>query len=187
MKIYLLICALIFSTLTLAETTSTLVRIQNDNGLFHVIRSEDGLRIPVIPANAEIKALMESLSGSEALMKGHITYVKDLEHQPLRPVFVVEEMKAISLRDLKVNYTAEAIPAPKEVHQEIVLRPAFPVTAEVASAITMTTSILMMEELTSGSGDPGGRRELRQALFFSAGAMATLLFIYEQIQGKTKP
>jgi hypothetical protein len=45
----------------------------------------------------------------------------------------------------------------------------------------------MIEQLTSGDNDPDGRRQMRQALFLSTGAIATLLFVYEQLEGKAKP
>ncbi len=169
---------------------SALVRLEKGPGFFHVIRAEDGLRIPVIPANSELKAQLQRYSaGQDLLMEGRITYVEDQEPNKLRPVFVVEKIRTLSLSDLGPgSIPPETIVTPARVSsQELVLGPTLAVTPEVASAITMTTSLLLMEELASGSVEPTGRQELNRAIFLSAGTMATLYFIYQQLKEKNHP
>jgi hypothetical protein len=188
-NLLLLLCFFYYHSAQSSEL-SALVRLEKGPGLYHVIRAEDGLRIPIIPATKEMKAQLQSFSASQdLLMEGHITYVKDQEPNKLRPVFVIEKMRSLSLSDLSPgSISPEKIVTPKRVPtQELILHPTLKVTPEVASAITLTTSLLLMEELTSGPVDPTGRRELNRALFLSAGTMATLYFIYQQLKGNTHP
>lgn len=168
------------------------MRIEKSPDGIQVYRLEKGEHIPSIPANPEVKRKLEELTdGAEAMMEGHITYemVSSDDARQLRPYFVIEKILPVSLTELgRDAFKVEAMAfQPKESQTLLYAQPTFAVTTEVASAITLTTSLLMMEELTSGSGDPQGRRDLRKALLLSAGSMATLLFVYEQLSGKTKP
>ena len=61
-----------------------------------------------------------------------------------------------------------------------------PVTGPVASAITMTMGLLMLQELSVSENEPKARKDFNAGLIFSAGALATGVFIYEQIRGKEK-
>lgn len=175
------------------ETLRTFVRIDKVTTGTRVIRMEEGDHIPAIPANQDIKKKFESLPhGTEALMEGHITYqpvTGDNARTSFRPFFVIQSIHPVSLADLGAGKAIPDISAPLFLPQSdlILHRPGLPVTTEVASAITLTTSMLLMQDLTTDKTDPNGRNDIRKALFLSAGAMATVLFLYEQFTGKTKP
>lgn len=175
-----------------ADPLRTFVRIEKNHSETRVIRMVEGDHIPAIPANKEVKSKLESLpAGTEAMMEGHITYEQVTTDSPrhLRPFFVIERIQPLSLADLgEAGRKLPDTPPRVLLTENIIYQPvAFPVTTEVASAITLTTSMLLMEELTSGNTEPEGKRDLRKALFISAGATATMLFLYEQFTGKTRP
>lgn len=195
MKQILLSIFLVLSGLAHAETESlrTFVRIDKVSNGVRVIRMDQGDYIPAVPLNNEIKKKFEALShGTEALMEGHITYrpvTGDNARTSFRPFFIIEKINPVTLADLGSGRTIPDLNTPLYLPQNdfILHRPGIPVTTEVASALTLTTSMLLMQELTTDKTDPNGRNDVRKALFISAGAMATVLFLYEQITGKTKP
>jgi hypothetical protein len=186
MKTILIILSLLLSPLTKAEELSLFVRTSDEN---KVIRVETGDTIPVIPGNEEVKKNLNSLSpSSEVFLSGHINYQRNTELHELKPFFIISSVKAVSFKDLRPEMKYEEKPQLTFSESPLIIRPSFNVTTEVASAITFTTSLLMLEDLSSQKGlDPEGRRQIRQALFLSAGTMATLSFLYEQLSGKTKP
>jgi hypothetical protein len=155
------------------------------------ILSKKGTLIPTIPLNKEIKnKLSQFKSGTEAFIEGDIHYEfisGDAKHQ-LKPFFIISAIHPVSLEELGGSHL-EFNPEPKrtkEFETKIYSPPSLAVTTEVASAITMTTALMLMSELTSGNA-PDQSKNYRDALFLSTGTMATLLFIYDQIEGKTKP
>ena len=195
MKQFILCLFLLFSVLAHAETETlrTFVRIDKVSDGIRVIRMDEGDYIPAVPLNSEIKKKFEGLPhGTEALMEGHITYrpvTGDNARTSFRPFFIIEKINPVTLADLGAGRSIPDINNPIHLPQNdfIFHRPGIPVTTEVASALTLTTSMLLMQELTTDQTDPKGRSDVRKALFISAGAMATVLFLYEQITGKTKP
>lgn len=156
------------------------------------IFSDKGTPIPTIPASKEIKEKLSAIkSGTEALVEGHIHYelISGNDTNQFKPFFVVSKITPISLKDLgqdankfEVSDSLRSF----EFENKLYAPPSIPVTTEVASAITMTTALMLMNELSSGNGTDLNK-DYRNALFLSTGAMATLLFIYEQAEGKTKP
>jgi hypothetical protein len=50
----------------------------------------------------------------------------------------------------------------------------------------MTMGLLMLQDLSVPENEPKARKDLNAGLIFSAGALATGVFIYEQIRGKEK-
>lgn len=192
MKYLFILLALSCSLHSFAETLRTLVRIEKAHGDLKVIRVEQGDHIPAIPKDQKIKKELEGMAaGTEAILEGQITYqqVSSDNARQLRPYFVIEKIHPVSLATLGAGTAVPDLQTQDLKIQESLVyqQPTFAVTTEVASAITLTTSMLMMEELTAGKGDPNGQREIRKALFLSAGTMATMLFLYEQLKGKSKP
>ena len=194
MKTFIACLIFLFSLSTFSETeTETervkiLVRIEQQNGELRIFRSSNGDVIPGAFANKELANELKKLEeGDEVLMEGHINYrpTFSMEKTSFKPYFMIESVRPVSLRRLgQINLklpesTLQFAQTPGE------FRPlTLPVSTEVASALTMTTTLLLMDSLTSGPGDPSGRQDLRRGLIISAGTMATVLFIYEQIKGQ---
>lgn len=178
----------------LAEDASlrTIVRFDKDGKTTKVIPFDRTEPLPVKMTDKKIQNLFDSMKqDDEAVIQGRIEYevVSSDGQQQLKPYFIIDSIHPVSLKEIgsKLSFTPLEDPDLSLENTTTFIPRAIPVTTEVASAITMTSSLLLMESLSSGSGDPSGRSDLRKALFISAGAMATLLFIYEQLEGKTKP
>lgn len=127
--------------------------------------------------------------GDELLLKGRIEnhpVVKDNKTE-LNPTFHITEIHPISLS--KLGKIDQFVPAEKNtIFRNDVYNgstKSIPVTGEVASALTMTASILMLKDLTeANSGGPKQRDQLSSGVLFSAGVMATGLLIWKQLQKK---
>lgn len=121
----------------------------------------------------------------EAIVSGRIDYEKNSDGG-LSSVFVIERLTFVSLKEL--GNIPDSIPEPTYVSgsQSAFVPYSFPVSTEVASALTLTSSLLLMNSLTAGD-NRDVRDDIRNGLFISAGTMATLFFLYEQLSGKTKP
>ncbi len=192
MKTFIACFFFLFSLSTFSETETErvkiLVRIEQQNGELRIFRSTNGDVIPGAFANKNLVDELKKLEeGDEVLMEGHINYrpTFSMERTSFKPYFMIESIRPVSLKRLgQINFKLpESSLQLDQVPGEF--RPlTLPVSTEVASALTMTTTLLLMDSLTSGSGDPSGRQDLRRGLIISAGTMATVLFIYEQMKGK---
>jgi hypothetical protein len=67
------------------------------------------------------------------------------------------------------------------VQQESYSPLSMPVTTNVASAMTLATSMLLLQSLTSAPYQPQGQKEINTGVLLFAGLFATGFFIYEQI------
>lgn len=192
MKTFTACLFFLFSLSTFSETETErvkiLVRIEQQNGELRIFRSTNGDVIPGAFANKNLVDELKKLEeGDEVLMEGHINYrpTFSMERTSFKPYFMIESIRPVSLKRLgQINFKLpESSLQLDQVPGEF--RPlTLPVSTEVASALTMTTTLLLMDSLTSDSGDPSGRQDLRRGLIISAGTMATVLFIYEQMKGK---
>lgn len=133
----------------------------------------------------DVKKKLDSINErKEALVFGRIDYERS-QDGGLTPVFIIERMTFVSLKELGSIHESIPDPAFSPDKQLAFVPYTFPVTTEVASALTLTSSLLLMNSLTAGDKDV--RNDIRTGLFISAGTMATILFLYEQLSGKTKP
>lgn len=168
----------------------TLIRIGHTGEAQKIFVIKKNGLIPSIPATQEVrKAFLDLSEGSEAIVEGRIHYEPGHLETQFRPYFIIEKIIPITLSDLGREARSFSFDLQRtEGWQAPVYGPSsIPVTTEVASAITLTTGLMLLEELTSSSGDIPGARDQQRALILSTGAFATLLFIYDQIQGKSKP
>jgi hypothetical protein len=172
------------------ESLRALVRVEKDQQQFQIINQETGRPLPVIFTNKDLeKKLNDANHNDEMVIKGHIIYrpVATLEAQKMTPFLVIEEVYPVSLEAIGLK----EYQGPDAVVKNLDFQYGpfrIPVTTEVASAMTITSTFLLLNSLSSNSDlEPAGRNELRQALFISAGTMATLVFLYDQLTGKTKP
>lgn len=192
MKIFTILILIIFSHLSFSETPpeklKVFVRIEQKGDELRIFRSSTGDLIPAAFENKNIKESLAQLEeGDEALIEGHINYRPQVspESTSFRPYFVIEAIHPVSLKRLgKIDLTvpeSSFIFAPE--HQDF--RPVtLPISTEVASALTMTSTLLLMDSLSSYDAGQSTDRDLRRGLIISAGTMATVLFIYEQMKGK---
>lgn len=193
-NLFILLLLFTFSLNAFSKDASlrTIVRFEKTSTGTKAIPYDQAEALPVRITDKKIQALFDSMKqGEEAVIQGRIDYevVSSDGMQQMKPYFIIESIHPVSLKEIgsKLTFTPVADPLISEEQPFTFIPRGIPVTTEVASAITLTSSLLLMESLSSGSGDPSGRSDLRKAVFISAGAMATLLFIYEQLEGKSKP
>jgi hypothetical protein len=196
MKKNLFIIVLIISTFlstALAQTESSpeievLAKIQTTGHAIKLIRLSERDVIPSLLKNKELEKVISQMRPDEdALVKGHITYqATTIEGQAkLEPIFIIESIHPVSLKLLgKIKP-----PDDNELANNIFRSPdkkyapfSIPVTTEVASALTLTTSVLLLQSLTASANQPQVEQQLNTGLFLFAGALATGVFIYDQIK-----
>jgi hypothetical protein len=189
MRNILFIAALLIHTsIGLADDTPVraLMTIHGRN----VVSSEIDRPLPSVPFSEEVKRVMSQLhDGDEVLIEGHIHQetISIDDSSRVHSYLIIEKIHKVTLAELgDIRFN---VPDPSLSFETKPFSPvAIPVTAEVASAMTMTTGMLLMENLSgSSSTDPEGRRQIRQSVMLSAGLMATVIFIYEQLKGSSKP
>ena len=194
-KLYLFV--LLLSIPTFAQVTSTnphetiklIARIKTGAKDYKII--SEGKEAPITSAlkNRSLKKTISSLSpGDDALIEGHIVYESTMSEgqKNLKPVFLIESIHPISLKKLgQIDL--------KEINQEIHIKSieydpkkgSIPVTSNVASAITITAGLLLLQNLTPPDQAFTQNKDLNMGLIFSAGALATGLFIYDQIKDQS--
>lgn len=197
MKNFLFLISAIFLTTALALHASTpgdevkiIARIKTSGKVLELEKDGQKAGVKTQLARPELQKALEALEpGDEALITGRLHYVlKGVEGEGSQATFVIESIKPISLKRLgKIDQKFI------EDQKQFVIRPVtgtgpktIPVTGDVANAITMTASLLMLQNLTATEADPGVKKDLNTGLIFSAGVLATGLFIYEQLTGKAK-
>lgn len=138
-----------------------------------------------------IKVISELGPSEESFVKGHVIYQKfDSDgSMSLRPVFVIESVKPISL---KLIGSIGSIQDYQSKHESLIYRKSeysplvMPISTEIASTVTLTTAILLMQSLTSSSLQPQSSQQLNSGLIFFAGALAAGAFVVEQYKNETK-
>lgn len=189
-KILFLILLLITSPMLFAEDipVRAFMKIQGANQLL----SENHGQIPSVSGNDQVKATLELLKdGDEVMVEGRVRQevISYGDFHKIHSYLIIDQLHKVSLTELgNILYQVpepqfSAAPVSRSYSPS-----AIPVTAEVASALTMTSALMLAEGLSgSASTDPDGRRQVRQSIFLSAGLMATVIFIYEQISGSSRP
>lgn len=196
MKKNLFIIVLIISTFfgtALAQKESSpniqvLAKVHITGHAINLIRLSEGDVIPSLLKNKELEKVISQMGpDGEALVKGHITYqATTIEGQAkLEPIFIIESINPISLKLLgKIKP-----PDDNELANNIFRSPdknyapfSIPVSTEVASALTVTTSVLLLQSLTASANQPQVEQQFNTGLFLFAGALATGVFIYDQIK-----
>jgi hypothetical protein len=170
------------------ENIKIFARIKQTGKNIRIIKENTNQSVKGSLKNHSINEELSRLqSGDEALIEGYISYEIDNResNKKLKPVFIIESIKPISLKKLGKFETKIQ---EREIHiqeaTEQSRQGGIPVTGEVASAITMTASLLLLENLAAEKQTPAYQQNMTPGLIFSAGALATGLFIYEQMKGK---
>ncbi len=172
------------------ETLRTFVTITRVGDQLKVTRAS-GEELPIIFGSQDVERKFAALpTEASGMIEGRIHYesvVGGEGQRSMRPFFIVESISPIALKDLQL--TTEVAPESKLTFPGATsgVPYALPITTEVASAITLTASVLLLENLASGPNDPSGRRDVRKAMLLSTGILATLILLHDQFKGITKP
>lgn len=186
-NILFIVVVLLYSQLSYCEDqpVRALMRIHGSN-----LRTSESQTVPTMVGNEEVKRVMNLLKdGDDVMIEGriHQETVSSEGTIKINSYLIIDKLHHVSLAEIG-NIKFQVPDAPVSVTKTNYSPSSIPVTAEVASAMTMTTGLLLMENLSSGvDADPQGRREIRQSIMLSAGLMATIIFIYEQLNGSAKP
>lgn len=136
----------------------------------------------------KLKKDLASISpGDEALIIGKIRYQpKTIENRTtFTPILIIESIRPISLKSLgKVKFKEEDIHTNFYPMLVSYSPKSIPLSSDAASAITLTAAVLLMSSLTATGNEIETKQALNQGIIFSAGALATGLFIYDQLKGK---
>lgn len=171
-----------------ASQLRALIKIEKQHKSFQMMDLATKYPIPGVSIDEKVRKQLKDLKdGDEAIVVGEIQYPNHKVEggdQHL-PYFLIHEIHPISIKELgmksesNIQSTLElSSKSPEYIPVTI------PITTEVASAITLTTSLMLMNELSSTRTTDRYNRDVTNALFLSTGLMATLFLIYEQIEGK---
>lgn len=169
-----------------------LARIQTTGHAVKIIRLKEGDSIPSLLNDKKLEKVISDMgSDKEAIVKGHISYhATTLEGQAkVEPIFIIESIHPVSLKLLGKVKTPDDNEMTSNIfktHDQNFSPLAIPVTTEVASAITITSALLLMQSLAANPGQPGVTQQLNTGLFLSAGILATGVFIFDQLKGNNK-
>lgn len=169
----------LLSTLTFADDVTIVARVHSPEEM------KDTLHYPVVLDGEGLPEILRKLGPDEdVLLKGQIEYhpVKYEGRTEMNPTFHVEKIIPVSLKKIgKVDFVP--------VEQKVTFRSPAPyapgtigVTGKVATAITLTASILLMKELAGNQETQKLNDQLNTGLIFSAGALATGAFLWEQMK-----
>lgn len=173
------------------QTFRALVRLEKKGETIKIQTQDQRAAIPAVGMSKEIRNKISELqSGSEAFIDGTIQYTYHKTEGTLysHPVLMIHDIHPISLKQLGLGPNLVSVDriAIGPVETEYIPQ-TIPITTEVASAITLTTSLLLMNELTSTNRSNSLDKDLTTTLFLSSGLLATIILIYDQIEGKNKP
>jgi hypothetical protein len=194
MKILILLLTLFLSPLTSGEEPKdpneirVIARIKSIHHKITVIDQKNHTSVPSALEKKSLEMEIHKLAaGDEALIEGHIVIQKSSADgkQILKPVFLIKAIHPVSLKRLG---QLDLQPPSEELHitsQEYDTKKGkFFVNDSVTSAITITASVLLLESLASTNQPIGADKEVTTGLIFSAGALATGAFIYQQLKSK---
>lgn len=191
MKAITLLFSLFCTTLLYAQNQDIHVLAKINSVGNQVKVTQQGQQAPFLIKlkNPNLEKTIKSLRPEdEALLIGEIIYEKVAkDSNKLEPVFVIKDIKPVSLTRLGLN--EYKVDEPNIVFKSI--NPAYEpkgitVSPEVSSTIILTGSILLLKSMTATAGEANVSNTIQNNLIFSAGALATGLFIWDQLKLKKK-
>lgn len=184
---FILSLSTVWANHSVFEEVTIVGRIEGHGDALRVIRSLEDDALPGMLEHQQLEKDIAALQkGDEVLLKGYVAYQNFFlaggAHS--KAIFVVQSVKAVSLSKLgKTEGTIIPEPVTSPLLQKSYSPLSIPVTTQVASAITLTSSILLLQSLTASPFDPQLRQQLNSGLILFAGAIATGIFIYDQMSG----
>lgn len=165
-----------------------IARIKSIN---HKITVFEGKKNTAIPSALNEKKLESEINkleaGDEALIEGHVIYQATSADgkQVLKPIFLIDAIHPISLKKLgKVDFKIpeqELHITPQEYDDK---RKSIRVNNPIVSALTITASLLLLDNLALTNQPTGTEKEINTGLIFSAGVLATGALIYQEVKAK---
>lgn len=163
-------------------------RIKEVNQGGHFLKYEGQETIPSVIQDKKLQDELAQLkAGDEALIIGKIiSSPKTSEGRTIfHQVFIIESIHPVSLEKLgKIEFKEQDQPKNFSSLTTDYVPQSIPLSTDAASAITFTASVLLLNSLTNSGHDTTPKADLNKGVLFTAGALATGLFIYEQLKGK---
>lgn len=188
MKIIILIivwCVFLGQVSAASEQITIVGKIRFQDNAVKVFRSLEGDSIQGMFVDQKLTENISGLKpGEDIVIKGYVTLAPiSIEGQShSSSVFVIESVKAISLKDLGKIEKLTLKDYQFELNRSESFSPlVIPVSTELASAVTLTTSLLLLQSLTARSSDIDTKKQIDSGLIIFAGAMATGIFIFDQM------
>lgn len=154
-----------------------------------VKEAETQLGVAIELENEGLSQILSGLSpDDEVLLKGEVTYHPTRSDGAIfmSPKFRIKSIHPVSLKRLGVTnvkvqdppmlFSSQNSPGLKTIH----------VSPEVAGAMTLTASVLLLQDLSGSASTQPLKHQIDQATFLSAGALATGYFIWKQLTEKKK-
>ncbi|MGE3611279.1 MAG: hypothetical protein AB7I27_16925 [Bacteriovoracaceae bacterium] len=189
MKIFIIILSLLFGLSCFAEDVHLLAKIKSVNHKIEV--TKDGQATPVLfklKSQDLEKSIKNLRPEDEALLIGELNYESvGKDSKKLEPIFLIKEIHPVSLERLGLK--EYQIQDPKVVFKsfEPENQPkSIKVSPEIATTLVLTGSILLLRSNSNTQVEAPFRSTIQNSLIFSAGALATGLFIWDQIKLKKK-
>lgn len=138
--------------------------------------------------NQSLGDVLKSLKpNDEVILSGSIKYhpVTRDNHTELNPTFIIKSIRPISLE--RIGKIETRIDEPPMLFATLDFVPkSISISENVASAMTMTASVLLLKDLAAAhqSQSNSMQNKVNTGVLFSAGALATGLFVWEQLQKK---
>ncbi len=183
----LVLCLLLLSSIWSRADTS---RMENVHVLarIHSIKEAETLTGNAIQLeNDGLSEILQKLKPEdEVLLKGFVTYQPEKNDTQINmhPVFHIQSIHPVSLKRLGITQEKIAEPSLTFTTASAKGPLTIPVSTAVASSITMTASILLLQNLTYAESTQPLKSDLQKATFLSAGILATGYFIWKQIATK---
>lgn len=194
MKNFIFLFSFFFFHLSLAEDMKShqdiklIAKIKSINHKIIVLDQKKNTAIPSALREKKLEAEISKLeAGDEALIEGHVIYQTTSADgkQTLKPIFLIDSIHPISLKKLgKVDLRIpeqELHITPQEYDDG---RKSIRVSNSIVSAVTITASLLLLDNLASTGQPIGTDKEMNTGLLFSAGVLATGALIYKELKAK---
>lgn len=186
MKIIILFISVIISSAwgDILEHHKFIGRIARKDQTTFTLNVSTDKRLTAHLASSSLQSTIDHLlPGDEVIVEGHMEYVSSFSDSRITytPVFVIEKLRPISLKRLRVSDTK------MEENFRTVMTDKFQdyspsaltVSTEVSSSLILTASVLLLQTLIAPATEPGVRTDLSRGLTLFAGTLATGVILFD--------